>query len=109
MVSAMTTFEGANGQIHFDGASVTITREGGMGGFSGLPTVTIPTSDVIDVLLHDPVAILAGWVYIATAGQESMPSASEVGKNANTVTFKKKQAAAAQALRDEIRSAIGTS
>jgi hypothetical protein len=105
----MSTFEGGNGQIHFDGASVTITREGGMGGFSDLPTVTIPSSDVTDVLVHEPVAILKGWVYVATAGHESMPPASEVGKNANTVTFNKKQAAAAHTLRDEIRNAIGKS
>jgi hypothetical protein len=105
----MSTFEGGNGQIHFDGSSVTITREGGMGGFSELPTVTIATGDIVDVLVHDPVAILKGWVYVATTGHESMPSASEVGKNANTVTFGKKQAAAAHALRDDVRKAIGKS
>jgi hypothetical protein len=105
----MSTFEGGNGQISFDGTTVTITRSGGMGSFSELPTVTIPAADVVDVLVHDPVAILKGWVYVATTGQESMPSASEVGKNANTVTFGKKQAAAAHILRDEVRTAIGKS
>lgn len=107
IVCRMSTFEGGNGQISFDGSTVTITREGGLGSFSELPTVTIPVTDVVDVLVHDPVAILKGWVYVATTGHESMPSAVEVGKNANTVTFGKKQAAAAQALCDEVRSAIG--
>ena len=103
----MSTFEGGNGQIHFDGAAVTITREGGLGSFSELPTVTIPIGEVVDVLVHDPVAILKGWVYIATAGHEAMPSATEVGKNANTVTLNKKQAQALAPVRAEILAAIG--
>lgn len=103
----MSTFEGGNGQIHFDGTTVTITREGGMGGFSDLPTVTIPITDVVDVLVHEPVAILKGWVYVATAGHEAMPSAAEVGKNATTVTLNKKQAQALAPVRAEILAAIG--
>ena len=39
-------------------------------------------------------------------GTSVTPAASEVGKNANTVTFKKKQAAAANAMRDEICDVI---
>jgi hypothetical protein len=103
----MSTFEGGNGQIHFDGTAVTITREGGMGGFSELPTVTIPIGEVVDVLVHEPVAILKGWVYVATSGNETMPTASEVGKNANTVTLNKKQAQAVAAIKGEILAAIG--
>jgi hypothetical protein len=105
----MSTFEGGNGQIHFDGTAVTITREGGMGGFSDLPTVTIPIAEIVDVLVHDPVAIMKGWVYVATAGHESMPAATEVGKNANTVTLNKKQAQALGPVRAEILAAIGKS
>lgn len=103
----MSTFEGGNGQIHFDGTAVTITREGGMGSFSELPSVSIPITDVVDVLVHEPVAIMKGWVYIATVGNESMPAATEVGKNANTVTLNKKQAKAVAEIRAEIRAAIG--
>jgi hypothetical protein len=103
----MSTFEGGNGQIQFDGTAVTITRGGGMGSFSELPTVTIPIADVVDVLVHEPVAIMKGWVYIATAGHESMPTATEVGKNANTVTVNKKQAKAVAEIRAEILAAIG--
>ena len=103
----MSAFEGGNGQIQFDGAAVTITREGGMGGFSGLQTVTIPIADVVDVLVHEPVAIMKGWVYIATVGNEAMPAATEVGKNANTVTLNKKQAQALAPVRAEILAAIG--
>ena len=101
----MTSFRGGNGQIHFDGSTVTITREGGLGSFSELPTVTIPATDVVDVLVHDPVAILKGWVYVATAANESMPSALEVGKNPHTVTFGKKQAEGVRVLRDAILAA----
>jgi hypothetical protein len=103
----MSTFEGGNGQIHFDGTTVTITREGGMGAFSEMPTVTIPVTEVVDVLVHEPVAILKGWVYVATRGHESMPTASEVGKNPNTVTVNRKQARDVVALREEILAAIG--
>jgi hypothetical protein len=103
----MSRFEGGNGQIQFDGSTVTITREGGMGGFSDLPTVTIPIAEVVDVLVHEPVAIMKGWVYVATAGHETMPTASEVGKNANTVTVNKKQAKAVVDIRAEILAAIG--
>jgi len=105
----MSRFEGGNGQIEFDGATVTITREGGMGGFSDLPTVSIPIADVVDVLVHQPVAIMKGWVYIATAGHEAMPAATEVGKNANTVTINRKQAQALEPFRAEILAAIGKS
>jgi hypothetical protein len=103
----MSRFEGGNGQIQFDGSTVTITREGGMGGFSDLPTVTIPIAEVVDVLVHEPVAIMKGWVYVATVEHESMPTASEVGKNANTVTVNKKQAKAVADIRAEILAAIG--
>jgi hypothetical protein len=103
----MTRFEGGNGQIEFDGANVTITREGGMGGFSELAPATIPIGDVVDVLVHEPVAIIKGWVYIATTGHESMPSATEVGKNAHAVTLNKKQAQAVEEVRGEILRAIG--
>jgi hypothetical protein len=103
----MTRFEGGNGQIEFDGANVTIAREGGMGGFSELPTTTIPIADIVDVLVHQPVAIMKGWVYVATAGHESMPSATEVGKNAYAVTLNKKQAQAVEEVRGEILRAIG--
>jgi hypothetical protein len=78
-----------------------------MGSFSELPTVTIPIADVVDVLVHEPVAIMKGWVYIATVGHESMPTATEVGKNANTVTVNKKQAKAVAEIRAEILAAIG--
>lgn len=104
----MSTFKGGNGQINFDGTTVTITRDGGLGGFSDLPTVTIPIADVVDLLIQDPVAIIKGWVYVATKGHESMPTASEVGKNPHTVTFKKKQAATVRAFRDEILAATST-
>ena len=103
----MSTFEGGNGQIHFDGTSVTITREGRMGGFTDLPTVRIQMTDVVDVLVHEPVAIMKGWVYVATVGHESMPTATEVGKNANTVMLNKKQARAIGPSRTEILTAIG--
>lgn len=104
----MSTFKGGNGQINFDGTTVTITRDGGMGGFSDLPTVTIPIADVVDLLIQDPVAIIKGWVYVAIKGHESMPTASEVGKNPHAVTFKKKQAATVRAFRDEILAATST-
>jgi hypothetical protein len=103
----MSTFQGNNGQIHFDGTAVTITREGGLGKFSELPTVTFPVGEVLDVLVHDPVAILAGWVHIATAGHESMPSATEVGKSPNTVTMSKKQFKELGPFLAEVRAAIG--
>jgi hypothetical protein len=102
----MTKFEGGNGQINFDGSVVTITRDGGLGGFSKLPTVTIPIGDVVDVLLHEPAAIIKGWIYIATVGQEQMPSASEVGKNAQAVTYGKKHKQAVAAIHDEIKGAM---
>jgi hypothetical protein len=102
----METFEGHNGQIRFDGVTVTITREGKWGERSKLPTVVIPLSEVVDVQLHEGHGPIAGWVFIATQQDSVMPKALEVAHHPNTVIVSKSEAVDFEPMRQEILAAL---
>lgn len=107
-----TTAKGRNGQIEFDGRTVTIRREGLIGRAAhGRNEKTIPLSQITAVQFK-PYSVF-GWGYIAFTIPGTVETHSRLGRNAkaahydeNAVTFNKHQQAAVEALRDAVNTAL---
>ena len=102
----MTDFKGFNGQVHFDGTTVTITREGFAGSVSQLPTATIPAADILDILVKEAHGPLKGSIFFATAGDETMPPMLDA-KNPHEISVSKAQLEEFEPLRAAILAASG--
>jgi hypothetical protein len=102
----MTDFKGSNGQVHFDGTTVTITREGFAASVAHLPTATIPVGDVVDILIKEAHGPLKGSVFFATAGDEEMPPLLDA-KNPHEIAVSKSQLEEFAPLRAAILAAAG--
>lgn len=103
----MTHFDGHNGQVDFDGASLHIDRKGKLAEMNGNPPITLAVGDIVDVHIHEPGAIVKGYIHFATAADPEAPTTYKSSQNPTTVLVAKKELAAAQALRDEVLKAIG--
>jgi len=102
----MTDFKGSNGQVHFDGTTVTITREGFAGSVSRLPPATIPVGDILDILVKEAHGLVKGSIFFATAGDETMPPLLDA-KNPHEISVSKSQLEEFEPLRVEILAAAG--
>lgn len=102
----MTDFKGFNGQVHFDGTTVIITREGFAGSVGHLPTASIPVGDILDILVKEAHGPLKGSIFFATAGDETMPPLLDA-KNSHEIAVSKSQLAEFEPLRAEILAAAG--
>lgn len=106
------TAHGRNGQVHFDGKTVTIKREGALARVShGRGEKSIPLRQIAAVQFK-PVSMLTnGFIQFTVPGE--LAPASQKGNRArdaagdeNSVLFLKKQESEFSALRDAVRSAI---
>jgi hypothetical protein len=103
----MTHFDGHNGQVDFDGSSLHIAREGKLAQMNGNGPITLSVGDIVDVHIHEPGAIVKGYIHFATASDPEAPTTYHSSQNATAVLVSKKELPAAQALRDEVLKAIG--
>lgn len=103
---------GRTGRVTFDGAAVTIYREG----FAARTTVgrgqkSIPVSGIVSVQWKSASAFAVGYIQFETAGQGG--TASKFGrqgfdavKDENSVVFLKKAEPEFAALRDAVQAAV---
>jgi hypothetical protein len=103
----MSSFNGNNGQVSFDGSTVHITREGRFGEMNGNGPVNLPVSDIVAVNLKKPGAIVKGYIHFAQASNPTAPTTTQISKHPTAVIVGKKELAAAEALAAEVRAAIG--
>lgn len=102
----MTDFKGFNGQVHFDGTTVTITRSGFAGSMMHLPDASIPVTDIIDILIKEAHGPLKGSIFFATAGDEEMPPMMDA-KNPHEISVSKANLEEFEPLRQAILAAAG--
>ncbi|HWU28024.1 MAG TPA: DUF4429 domain-containing protein [Microbacterium sp.] len=104
---------GRNGQIHFDGKTVTIRREGFFGRAGhGRGEKMIPIRQIAGVQMKPSGALTNGFIQLAVPGEISTTKALKGGRtmdaanDENAVIFTKKQQPQFEALRDAIRDAV---
>lgn len=104
---------GRNGQVHFDGRTVTITREGfAARATHGRGEKSIPLRHIAAVQFK-PVALLTtGYIQFTVPGELASTRRSkgsrtiDAASDENSVIFLKKQQPEFEALKDAVRSAI---
>lgn len=106
---------GRNGQIVFDGKTVTIRREGFFGRAGhGRGEKSIPLGHIAGVQLKPSGALTNGFFQLTVPGEISSTRASkgsrtmDAAKDENAVIFTKKQQSEFEELRDAIVSAIAS-
>jgi hypothetical protein len=103
---------GANGQLAFDGATVTITRNGVMGRLTaGKGEKRIPVRSITAVQWKPPGRLTRGFIqFTIIGGSESRSMAgrrtADAAKDENSVLFGSRQVEAFEAIRDAIDAAI---
>lgn len=110
----MTTFEatGVNGQISFDGSTVTITHKGFAGWMTqrGSGVKSIPVKSIAAVQLKPATSLVNGFVSFTIPGEVSKSSGRGHKSNAiddeNAVILRKAHMAAMQPVVEAIQAAI---
>lgn len=103
--------KGVNGQVSFDGATVTITRKGLMARSTvGKGTKTIPVHHITGVQWKDP-GMVRGFIQFTVPGGIEQRSrfghqSLDAAKDENAVVFGVRHRAEFQALRDAVQEAI---
>jgi hypothetical protein len=107
--------KGHNGQIKFDGETVSITREGFFGRVGqGRSTKNLPIRSIGAVQFKPATALMNGYLQFSVQGEVSQRNnqlGSRVGnaaKDENSVIFTKKQQAEFQELSDALTEAVRT-
>ncbi len=99
--------KGLNGQVDFDGASILISRKGGMAhltqGLKG--DKTIPVGNITSVQFKAANFLTNGYIQFATGASESRGGLVEATKDENTVVFTKRM----QTSFEELRGAVEVS
>lgn len=106
---------GRNGQIQFDGKTVTIRREGFFGRAGhGRGDKMIPVRQIAGVQMKPSGALTNGFLQLTVPGEISTTKASkgsrtmDAANDENAVIFTKKQQPEFEALRDAILDALAT-
>jgi hypothetical protein len=98
---------GINGQIEFDGQSITIKRKGAMAlmtqGLKG--DKRIPISNIVSVQFKSANAFVNGYIQFATAASESRGGVLDAGTDENSVIFRKNRQLEFEGLRDAVEAA----
>ena len=102
----MTQLDANNGQISFDGTTVSIAREGAIAAMSKQQPIDIPVSDISDVVIHTP-SILQGFIHFVGPGESPVTSANAAVENQRAVLLSRKHMEGAEALRAEVLAAKG--
>ena len=98
--------QGSNGQLHFDGTTVRITRDGFAGSSSHLQPWSLPVSGITEVQWHEAGTIAPGHISFVTAGHAAPTGYVGSTKDEQTVLFKSKHAAEFEAIRDAVQAKI---
>lgn len=103
--------KGVNGQIEFDGGSVTIVRKGAMALMSqGLKgDKRIPVGAITSVQFKDANMLTNGYIQFATGAGESGGGILAAGSDENSVVFKASQKSEFTELRTAIEAAMTAS
>lgn len=99
--------QGSNGQVHFDGSTVRISRDGFAGSSSQLQPWSFPVSGITEVLWHEAGKVAPGHISFVTAGHAAPTGYVSSTKDEQTVLFKGKHAAEFEAIRDAVQAKIG--
>jgi len=106
------TAKGRNGQVTFDGKTVTISREGAAARAShGRGDKMLPLRQIAAVQLKPVSLMTAGYIQFTVPGEMSSNKRKggrtfDAGKDENSVLFLKKQEPEFVALRNAIQTAI---
>jgi hypothetical protein len=104
--------QGHNGQVHFDGTYVTITRKGFLARASvGKGEKRIPLASIASVQWKPAGALVNGFIQFETAGVGGTRSGfgrqtTDAGRDENSVIFTKKQMPAFEQMRSAVEQAL---
>ena len=97
--------EGSNGQIEFDGETVTIYRKGLIGSLGhGKTPRALKVRAIQRVDFEEPTFTRKGYIRFAVPGEIH----NDVAQDKNCVLFTKKQTAGMVAVRDQVRAAFSS-
>lgn len=103
--------KGVNGQLSFDGTTVTITREGFLARSThGRSEKAYPVRSIGAVQVKPANALINGYIQLSVSGETSKKSIGigksyDAAKDENAVIFTKKQAPAFDAIKQAIQAA----
>jgi hypothetical protein len=98
--------QGTNGQLHFDGSTVKITRDGFGGSSSHLDPWSFPITGITEVVWHEPGKIAPGHISFVTAGHAEPGGYISTTKDEQSVMFKHKHAPEFEAIRDAVQAKL---
>lgn len=107
----MHVMTGVNGQMSFDGRSVTITRNGFLARSTfGRSNKVIPISSIAAIQLKIATSLLSGWVQLSVKGEVvkrrfGQNEAQTVSQDENAVIFNKKRNEEVEAFVAAVRAA----
>lgn len=102
--------KGLNGQVDFDGASIVISRKGGMALLSqGLKgDKKIPVGNITSVQFKTANLLTNGYIQFATGASESRGGLVEATKDENTVVFTKNMQPSFEELREAVELSLAS-
>ncbi|MGZ0067870.1 DUF4429 domain-containing protein [Microbacterium arborescens] len=102
--------KGVNGQVAFDGATITITRAGFLGRVGhGRGEKSLSVRAIGAVQIKPANSLVNGFIQFSVSGESSKQSTglgrtSDAGRDENAVIFTKQQQPAFEAIRDAVRA-----
>ena len=108
----MIEAKGHNGQVTFDGTTITITRKGALGRLSsGKGSIALPVTQVTSVRFKEAGPVVNGYIQFSVPGRIEQRSqfgsqTTDAAHDPNSVIFTRKQRAQFAALRDAVQEAI---
>lgn len=108
----MIEAKGVNGQLTFDGATVTISRQGALSRMTvGKGAKSIPVQHITAIQIKPATALISGFIQFTLAGgneRRSKPgrSTQDAARDENSVVFKKAQATEIEAFAAAVQERI---
>jgi hypothetical protein len=109
---AVLEAKGHNGQVIFDGTTITITRKGALGRLgAGKGSIALPVGQVTSVRFKDAGPVMNGYIQFSVAGRTERRSnfgsqTNDAAHDPNSVIFTRKQREQFAGLRDAVQAAI---